>query len=375
MLARSIVLIAIGCLLSPFAGVVAAGGEVSSAIFNPREYPKRVATCKATNRAEGKEVDIELYYVEINPQAEKTMLLVHGWPSLWSSWKYQIQELQDDYHLIIPDLRGFGSSTAPGDVKSSGNMVDMVGDMLCVLEDAKVDTAICMGHDWGSQVCYEAGRARPDVFDAVVGVAIPYIPAAGPFIPISALLDHLPRLAYQLYFDGETQEAIKELATDIRRTLRGTLRTVDSAPPDAFLESTTSFLGAWDDVAEIPPIPFMTPDEEDYWVEQYSIQSFKDTLIFYTTENRHASWEIANKQGNFTLPQPVLSVWPTNDPVGDWADAAKLLGSANWLPQNTNATLPGAHWFHMEYPEQFNKVLRDWLDDTFPQKGHSHDEL
>ena len=32
-------------------------------------------------------------------------------------------------------------------------------------------------HDWGSQICYEAGRSRPDVFEAVVGVAIPVRPS------------------------------------------------------------------------------------------------------------------------------------------------------------------------------------------------------
>jgi pimeloyl-ACP methyl ester carboxylesterase len=41
-------------------------------------------------------------YVEINPKAEKTLLFVHGWPSLWASWKYQIQEFQvviDSYYI------------------------------------------------------------------------------------------------------------------------------------------------------------------------------------------------------------------------------------------------------------------------------------
>jgi soluble epoxide hydrolase / lipid-phosphate phosphatase len=90
--------------------------------------------------------------------------MVHGWPSLWSTWSYQIQEfqvrsriknvflfsfvkycLQDDYHLIVPDLRGFGSSTHPDDVQSSGTMGDMVGDLVCILEHANVKSAICVG--------------------------------------------------------------------------------------------------------------------------------------------------------------------------------------------------------------------------------------
>ncbi|THH17595.1 hypothetical protein EW146_g3260 [Bondarzewia mesenterica] len=355
-------------------------GASASDNFNPRDYPKQVAACKAVNRAEGKDVDIEIHYVDINPKAEKTLLMVHGWPSLWSSWKYQIQEFKfctakNDYRLLIPDLRGFGSSTHPGDVKSSGNMADMVSDMICVLDNAKVETAICVGHDWGAQICYEAGRTRPDVFEAVVGVAIPYIPAAGPFMPTEALLEHLPRLSYQLFFDKKTSDAVDELAKDIRRTLRGTLRTADSAPPDAFLTHTDSFLKGWDDTEEIDPIPFFSPDEEDYWVEQYGIQAFKNTLQFYTDENRHASWKIANEQGNHSIPQPVLSVLPTKDPVADWVLAAKLLRSADYLPNLTTETLHGAHWVHMENPVEFNKIMRAWLDGLSDHKERSRDEL
>lgn len=53
--------------------------------------------------------------------------------------------MQADYHLIVPDLRGFGESTHPGDAKPSGTMSDMVGDLVCVLESAKINSAICVG--------------------------------------------------------------------------------------------------------------------------------------------------------------------------------------------------------------------------------------
>jgi hypothetical protein len=60
-----------------------------------------------------------------------------------------------------------------------------------------------------------------------------------------------PRLAYQLFFDKHTTAAIAELNRDIRRTLRGTLRDVASPPPDHFLTSRDSFIGAWDDHDEV----------------------------------------------------------------------------------------------------------------------------
>lgn len=109
---------------------------------------------------------------------------------------------------------------------------------------------------------------RPDIFTAVVGIVVPvgihltfnvrvinpstsqYIPAASPFTPIEQYLQVLPKLAYQVYFDSKTEEAVAELDKDIRRSIRATLRTVDSPPPDAYLRSTESFLGAYSDLEE-----------------------------------------------------------------------------------------------------------------------------
>jgi len=343
--------------------------------FNPREYSKKIVTCPAINRAQKTQVDINLHYVDINPEAEKTLLLLHGWPSLWASWKYQIQEFQDHYHIIAPDLRGFGASTHPGDVQSSGNMPDLVGDLLCILEHAGVSNSIVIGHDWGTQLAYEAARQRPEVFTAVVGITIPYIPAAGRHVSKKIQAMAHRRLSYQLFFDKQTPAAIAELNRDIRRTLRGTLRDLASPPPESFLTSQDTFIGAWDDFDEIPPIPFFSKDEEDYWVEQYSINGFEYTLQFYTAENNDASWKFAKDQGNHTISQPVLSILATKDPVADMELAAKLLRSFSYLPNHSLYTLPTAHWTHLEKPAEVNGIIRKWLTELDPKEGRPGDEL
>ncbi|KAG7091889.1 hypothetical protein E1B28_008290 [Marasmius oreades] len=347
--------------------------------FNPNDYKKQSVTCQAVKRDAGDTIiDITMSYVDINPAAKKTLLLVHGWPSLWSTWSYQIQEFKNDYRLVIPDLRGFGDSTHPDDVESSGTMFDHVGDLACVLKDAKVDSAICVGHDWGSAVCYEAARSRPHLIEAVVGVAVPYIPAAGDYVPVKHLVPVLPKLAYQLFFSGKTKEAIAELDKDIKRTVRATLRTGASPPPPLFLSSAESFLAAWSEIEEIPPVPFFSAEEEEYFIEQYKKQGFRNTLQFYTDSNRYATWKFAKDQGNHTIPQPVFAVLPKHDPVADWAFAAKLLKSEIFLPKLTTKMIDGGHWAHLEYPEEFNAALKRWLDGLQGQLGegeHVFDEL
>ena len=69
-------------------------------------------------------------------------------------------------------------------------------------------------------------------------------------------ISEFPKLAYNIFFQNDTTEAAKELSQDVRRTLRATLRTVDSPPPAAFLEQTDSFLRGWDSVSVVCPPTF-----------------------------------------------------------------------------------------------------------------------
>ncbi|KAF9449488.1 alpha/beta-hydrolase [Macrolepiota fuliginosa MF-IS2] len=331
--------------------------------FDPYKYQRRTVQCDATRRAHPVEQShIELSYIDVNDASSDTILMVHGWPSVWSTWSKQIEAFEnDDYRLLIPDLRGFGHSSHPEDFKSSHTIPDLVHDLVCILDNARVSSAICVGHDWGSQICYTAARMRPDIFTAVVGLVVPYIPSSGPYISVKQLVPVFPKLAYQAFFDRNTEEATKELDRDIRRTLRATLRTDASPPPDAFLTSGTSFLDAWKEVDEIPPIPFMSEKEEDYLVKAFGRQGFLYTLGFYTEENRQQSHAFDHDQGNFTLPQPVLSILPTKDPVADWKEAMKLLNSADFIPDITVKYVEGAHWVHLENPEPVNQAIKDWL--------------
>ena len=114
---------------------------------------------------------------------------------------------------------------------------------------------------------------RPDIFTAVIGAVVPvrwkmflvYLcytdilikldstsPQRMPSCRSRHLLEHYrSSYIYQLYFDRKLDAAIAELDHDIRRTIRATLRTVESPPPDEYLKSSDSFLDAWGHVKEV----------------------------------------------------------------------------------------------------------------------------
>jgi soluble epoxide hydrolase/lipid-phosphate phosphatase len=95
--------------------------------FDPYAYKKTFAKCKAFERdgPQPVKVDLKLAYLDINPTAKKTLILLHGWPSLWTTYRHQIKGFENEYRLIVPDHRGYGDSGHPKDLYSSNAMFDV----------------------------------------------------------------------------------------------------------------------------------------------------------------------------------------------------------------------------------------------------------
>ena len=80
------------------------------------------------------------------------MVLCHGFPELWFSWRHQIPALVTaGFRMIAPDQRGYGESDAPPEIEDYG-LQDLLGDPLELLEALALPRAIFIGHDWGSVV-------------------------------------------------------------------------------------------------------------------------------------------------------------------------------------------------------------------------------
>ncbi|KAB5591968.1 Alpha/beta fold hydrolase [Ceratobasidium theobromae] len=335
--------------------------------FNPKDFSKRKVQCFAWDRSTDPWTEnlIDITWVDLNPEAERALLLVHGWPGLWSTWSNQIEEFRDEYRLLVPDLRGFGWSSHPGDPENSGTIQDHVGDLVCLLEAAGVKRAVCVGHDWGAQICWQAARQRPDIFEAVAGT-LPYLPSNGPFTPMENFAAVFPKLAYQIYFAKKTKDAAEELDKDARKTLRAVYRSVATKPPTKFLKSRDDFLEAYAQVGLDDRIPYLSQIEEDYLVKVYGVQGFKNTLSFYTDGGRYRSWEFAYNQGNHTIPQPALFIQPSADSVADWGQVSEIVGSAKFIPQLETVIIHSSHWPQLERPQEFNAALRAWVNKLPP---------
>src|SRR3990170_7602930 len=128
------------------------------------------------------------------------VLLLHGFPELWYSWRHQLPALAEaGYHAIAPDMRGYGGTDAPEPVEAY-SMRNMTADVAGLLDALGERTAVVVGHDWGSPIAWHCALLYPERFPAVVAMSVPYMPRA-PMPPVQLLKQMFAQtFFYILYF-------------------------------------------------------------------------------------------------------------------------------------------------------------------------------
>jgi pimeloyl-ACP methyl ester carboxylesterase len=105
-----------------------------------------------------------------------TVLLCHGFPESWYSWRHQLSALAAaGFHAVAPDMRGYGRSDRPEAIEQY-TLLHLVGDMVGLLDALGIEQAAIAGHDWGAPVAWHAALLRPDRFRGVIGLSVPYRP-------------------------------------------------------------------------------------------------------------------------------------------------------------------------------------------------------
>jgi pimeloyl-ACP methyl ester carboxylesterase len=148
------------------------------------------------------------------------VLLLHGWPETWYSWRHQIDALSAaGYRVVAPDQRGYGATGRP-DAVDQYSIFHLVGDVVALIHALEEDQVAVVGHDWGS---------RPDVVRGLVCVSIPPIPR-GPLPPMTLTEQRFGKGFYQNYFQ-EPGVAEASLEKDVAATFRLALSGVRNPEP------------------------------------------------------------------------------------------------------------------------------------------------
>ena len=93
---------------------------------------------------------INMHYVESGNGP--LVVLCHGFPESWYSWRHQIHALADaGFRVVAPDQRGYGGTDAPEPIDDY-TIFHLVGDIVGLVKGLGEEKAVIVGHDWGSPV-------------------------------------------------------------------------------------------------------------------------------------------------------------------------------------------------------------------------------
>jgi pimeloyl-ACP methyl ester carboxylesterase len=296
------------------------------------------------------------------------VLLCHGFPECWYSWRHQLTALAAaGYHAVAPDMRGYGRTDAPAPVDAY-TVLHLVGDMTGLLAALGEQQAVIVGHDWGSIVAWSAALLRPDRFRAVVGMSVPFLPRLPmkPTTMMKALAGD--RFLYILYFQ-EPGKAEAELDPRARETMRGILYSASgSIEPEhvrkmVTLPKSAGFLDAMKQPDTLPG--WLTAEDLEVYVGEFERTGFRGGLNWYRNFDRN--WELLAPFADLKIRVPALFVGGLRDAVVTGPEFAGETPAVQMLGTfcddlRGKVLIEGAgHWNQQEAPEQTNAALLDFL--------------
>ena len=116
--------------------------------------------------------DVRLHYAECGRRGERLVLLLHGFPECWYSWRHQLAALGERFHVVAPDLRGYNLSDKPARVEDY-RMEKLVGDVLGLMDHFGAREAAVVGHDWGAGVAWAVGGRHPERVWKLAALQVP----------------------------------------------------------------------------------------------------------------------------------------------------------------------------------------------------------
>lgn len=269
--------------------------------------------------------DVRLHHVDDGNGP--LVLLLHGFPDFWYSWRHQIPGLVDaGYRVVAPDMRGYNLSDKPRGI-TNYTLDRLATDIVELTERLVANRATIVGHDWGGLVAWATAAWHPDLVERLVILNAPH-----PDDYSRGLRDpkQLMKSWYTGFFQLPGTPAIlrRNDFAILRKALRG------SSAPGAFTdEDLDRYVTAWS--------------------EPRAIESM---LAYYRAAARRV---FGRSERLPTVTCPVLVMWGERDRALEPLFATPPVE----LAADVQVTLfpEATHWIHLDEPDRVTGSLLDFL--------------
>lgn len=150
---------------------------------------------------------LSLHYV-IQGNGPRLVVLLHGWPEFWYSWRYQLPYLSEHYTVIAPDLRGFNLSDKPKGIKHYQTK-EVIKDVAALIRHVGHSSAAIVGHDWGGAVAWHFATAYPEMTEQLAILNCPH-----PKLMMQHMLKNIRQVARSWYILSFQLPFLPELIVD-----------------------------------------------------------------------------------------------------------------------------------------------------------------
>ena len=291
------------------------------------------------------------------------VVLVHGWPESWYSWRHQMSALAEaGYQVAAPDVRGYGGSDKPEAVEAYA-IKEMCADIAGLVSALGADRAILIGHDWGAPIVWNTSLFHPEKVRAVAGLSVPHL-GRGPMPRIQLFRQlYKGRFFYQLYFQ-EPGVAEAELEADVRTSLRKVYYMASGEARGAGLTSDKpADARLLDGLPDPEPFPaWLTPADLDYYVGEFQRSGFRGPLNRYRTADLDFAQQ-AELVGR-RIEQPAAFIAGSLDPVLRFVPGVDMIERMREQIADLRVVrlIEGAgHWVQQERPTEVNAALLEFL--------------
>jgi len=263
--------------------------------------------------------EVRLHCAAMGPQTGPLVVLLHGFPECWVTWRNQLPALAAaGFRAVAPDLRGYGESEKPRGV-SAYRMEKLAGDVAALIRALGKDRADVVGHDWGGQVAWYVAIWHPQ---SVRRLALLNVPHPQRFARALFSLRQLRKSWYMFFF--QLPFLAERFMTDAR--LRTSFRYTTVRP------------GAY--------------SEEEIRILLDAVRDRTGPLNYYRAALRHpARWK--------KIEAETLVIWGERD---RWLGAELAEPDPRWVPHARVERIPDAsHWVQADQPARVNELLLGFL--------------
>ncbi len=275
------------------------------------------------------------------------IVLCHGWPGHALAWRAQAPALlAAGYHVIVPNQRGYGKSSAPHQV-TAYDIEHLTGDLVALLDHYGYSDATFIGHDWGAMMVWGLALLHPNRVKRIVNLSLPY-QERGETPWIELLEQILGSDYYFVHFNRQPGVADAILDQNAARFLRNLYRkNVPLVPPEPGM-AMINLARAETAMGE----PVMSDEDLAAFASSFEQSGFTGSINWYRNLDRN--WHLL-ADADPVIRHPVLMIYGERDVI------QKSPRLAEFVPNVEVISLDCAHWIQQEMPTETNHAILEWL--------------